>query len=121
MSEPTEAARTQSRVLTLYLASVVLGLVVIGLLVGYVIRLGPLVGPGVETSFGLALAGLLLTAALLFHIADRVYRVWPLGRRVAPGFPGRISDEGYAVALRVVVLVAAAGAVAYILGGLIAS
>lgn len=118
---PRGSDTAASRVIGLYLASVLLGLVVIGLLVGYVIRLGPLTGPGVESSFGLALAGLLLTGALLFHIADRVYRVWPLGRRFAPSDPGHVREEGYALALRVIVVVAAAGAIAYVLGGLIAS
>ncbi len=124
MSEATPEAvavvRVRDRVLNLYTAITILMVIVIGLLVLYSIRLGPLVGPGVEQSFGFALAIMFLAAALVIHVIDRAYRAWPAGRSYPPAFPGIITDRGIANALKVVVLVAAAGAVAYIMATVIA-
>jgi hypothetical protein len=113
--------RLQHRVLNLYTAVMLLMLVTIGLLVVYALRLGPLIGPGVESSFGLDLALLFISSAILVHIVDQTYRVWPLGRSVLPAFPGLLTDRGYANALRVLVLVAAAVAIAYVFATVLTS
>jgi hypothetical protein len=119
---PSEfVTRVQHRVLNFYAAIMILMLALIGLLVVYSIRLGPLLGPGVEQSFGIALALLFLSAALLAHVIDRVYRVWPTGRSLTPMFPGFITDRGLANALKVVVLVCAAAAIAYVIATLLVS
>jgi hypothetical protein len=114
-------ARAQNRVLNLYAAVLLLMLVTIALLVVYCIQLGPLVGPGVENSFGLAVALLFLCAALVTHIVDRTYRVWPEGRGVRPMFPGFITDRGLANALTILVLVGAGIGIAYLIATLIVS
>lgn len=114
-------ARVQDRVLNLYAAVTLLMLVAIGLLIVYSIQLGPLVGPGVESSFGFAVALLFLCAALIAHVVDRTYRAWPEGRGVRPAFPGLLTDRGLVNGLKVLVLVAAAAAVAYVLATLITS
>jgi hypothetical protein len=112
-------ARLQARQYRLY--SVVTGLLVaaIAILALYSIRLGPLVGPGVESSFGFALAIMFVSAAVIFHIVDRVYREFPWGRRVHPPSPAALTDRDVANFLFVVVLLGTLGAVAYILGSLI--
>jgi hypothetical protein len=109
------------RTLALYAVIVVVSLGAILALVGYSLRLGPLVGPGVEESFGFALALMFLFGALLFHVADRTYRVWPLGRRIRPAVPAPVATADYALFLRVLIVVVALAAMAYILGSLIAS
>jgi hypothetical protein len=111
--------RLRARVLSLYFAITVLCLLGIGVLAVYAIELGPLVGPGVEESFGLAAAMMFLFAALLVHLLDRTYREWPLGRRVHPLPPQVITDERIAGSLRIVVVVAAAALVAYVLAGVL--
>lgn len=111
--------RTQHRVLNLYAAVTLLMLGAIGLLIVYAIRLGPLVGPGVESSFGFAVALLFLCSALIVHVVDRAYRVWPEGRGVRPAFPGFLTDRGLANGLQVLVLVAAAAAIAYVIATLL--
>lgn len=118
MSE-ADVRRVAERVLNLYLAVVAISIVGILALVAYSIKLGPLTGPGVEESFGLALALMFLFSALLLHVLDRTYRVWPLGRRVAPEFPGPVSEAGYALFLKVIVVAAAGIGIAYVLGTLI--
>ena len=121
MSEPEAdpEAMALSRVLALYETIAVLMLVTIGLLVVYAIHLGPLVGPGVESSFGLAVGLMFLGSALLVHLVDRVYRVWPAGRRIFPTAPGPVTDRAIATFLRVAILVTAGGAVAYVLWTLV--
>jgi hypothetical protein len=114
-------ARTQHRVLNLYAAVILLMLGAIGLLVVYSIQLGPLVGPGVESSFGIAVALLFLCSALIAHLVDRTYRVWPVGRGVRPAFPGLITERGIANGLKVLVLVAAGAAIAYLIATLLTS
>lgn len=113
--------RAQHRVLNLYGAIVILMLLAIAVLTVYCLRLGPLVGPGVEDSFGLAVALLFLCGAVIVHVVDYAYRVWPEGRGVRPAFPGFITDRGLANALKILVLVAAGAAVAYLFATLITS
>ena len=98
------------------------GLMLLGILVliVYTVRLGPLTSPGAEQSFGYALALMLMMAAMVAHLMDRTYRVWPLGRRFRPSDPGYVSLASQTGFVMVVVVVAAAAAIAYILGGLIA-
>jgi hypothetical protein len=111
--------RVQHRVLNLYAAIMILMLAVIAVLIVYAIRLGPLIGPGVEESFGFAVALLFLCAALLVHVVDRVYRVWPMGRGTPTMFPGFITARGTANALTILVIVCAGAAIAYIVATLI--
>lgn len=111
--------RAEHRVLNVYAAIMLLMLVVIGLLIVYAIRLGPLLGPGVEESFGLAVALLFLCGALVVHVVDRVYRVWPMGRSIPTMFPGFITARGMANLVKVLIIVCAAAAVAYVLATLI--
>ena len=126
MSSPTALStdfvtRTQHRELNLYAAILILMLLVIAVLVVYAIRLGPLIGPGVEESFGLAVSLLFLCAAMITHVVDRVYRVWPFGRYVTPVFPGFITARGSANLLKVLVIVCAGAAIAYVIATLITS
>jgi hypothetical protein len=113
--------REQHRVLNLYGAIIVLMLALIGLLIVYTLRLGPLVGPGVEESFGFAVAMLFLSGALVAHVIDRVYREWPFGRNVHPVFPGFITDRGLANGLKILVFVCAAAAIAYVIATVLTS
>ena len=114
-----ELRRLQRRVLTLYSWAAGLSLVAIFLLGAYAIRLGALVGPGVESSFGIAVALMMLFGALVVHLVDRVYREWPLGRKFEPTWAVPVSDAMIATFLRSLVFAAAAGAVAYVLWGLV--
>ena len=116
---PSPADAAQASVLRIYQATSVVMLLLIAGLSLYCYRLGPLVGPGVEESFGLAVAMMFLFSALLVHVLDRTYREWPLGRRVHPGPPTTLTDERVAFALRVVVVVAAALLIAYVLAGVL--
>jgi hypothetical protein len=118
-----DLGRASMQVRTLRLYAVIGGLMVAGILglVAYSIALGPLVGPGVESSFGLAVALMFLQATVLVHLVDRVYRVYPFGRRVRPAPPPPLTDRDIAWFLRVLVIVAAVGALSYILGSLIAT
>jgi hypothetical protein len=113
--------REQHRVLNLYAAIMLLMLAGIALLIVYSIRLGPLVGPGVEQSFGFAVALLFLCGALVAHVIDRVYREWPFGRNVRSRFPGFITDRGLANALKILVIVGAGAAIAYVIATLLTS
>jgi hypothetical protein len=124
LSEPAgptgeEFVRWRSRALTLYTWAGALSVIGIFLLAGYAIRLGPLVGPGVEDSFGLAVAVMFLLGALLVHLADRVYREWPFGRRIRPEHPAPVTDRSIATFVAWMVLVAGASAVAYVVWGLL--
>jgi hypothetical protein len=116
---PGALAALRSRLLSIYSAVAGLSIFTILLLAAYVVHLGPLVGPGVESSFGLAAGLMFLEGALLVHIADRVYREWPLGRRVSAEWAGPVTDRDLARFLMVVTFAAALGAVAYIFWGIL--
>lgn len=127
MSEPAAAdpeavqlRAARERVLDLYLVVDVLMVLGIAVLTVYAVRLGPLTGPGVEQSFGYAVALMFLMAALMVHTVDHTYRVWPLGRRFQPTPPGPVTEAGEARFVKILIVVIAAAAIAYILGGLIA-
>lgn len=111
--------RAQHRVLNLYAATIALMLGTIGLLVVYCIRLGPLVGPGVEQSFGIAVALLFLCATLMVHIVDRTYRVWPEGRSIRPTFPGFFTDRGLGNAIKILIIVGAGATIAWLIAMLL--
>lgn len=120
LSPEVDLARVRARVLDLYTAVTVLMLLGIAVLIGYVVHLGTLTPPGVQESFGLALALMFLMAAMVAHVVDRTYRVWPLGRRFRPTAPGAVTPEAEVRFVKLLVLVLAAAAIAYVLGGLIA-
>ena len=123
MSSPppsSEVRRLRNRLLDLYTAVTVLMLLGIGVLIVYAFRIGPLTSPGAEQSFGYAVALMFLMGAVIFHLVDRTYRVWPFGRRVRPSWPGYVTLEGEIRFFKVLIVVAAAASIAYILGGLIA-
>lgn len=139
-SEEQNLREIRRRTVNLYDGVTFLMLIGIGALVGYVIwfadpispllcaaqggttcapAINPLTTPGGEQSFGLALALMFLMVALIFHIVDRTYRVWPLGRRLTPPVPGPITADSTARFLRIVLVLAAAATCSYLLGGLI--
>ncbi len=124
MSDPepptAEVRQIRNRLLDLYTAATALLLIGIGVLIVYSIRLGSLTSPGAQQSFGYALALMFLMAAVIVHFVDRIYRVWPFGRRIRPAWPGYVSVEGEVRFLKVLILVVAGAAIAYVLGGLIA-
>jgi hypothetical protein len=109
----------QERTLTLYTAVTVLMLLGIAVLALYVIRLGPVLGPGAQESLGLALALMSLMAAVIFHVVDRTYRAWPLGRRITPTNPGPVTVQAQVRFLKVLIFVLAVAAIAYVIGGLL--
>jgi hypothetical protein len=117
--ERAELRRLRRRILDLYDAVTVLMLIGIGVLVVYCILLGPLTTPGAEESFGLAVALMFLMSAMIVHLVDRTYRVWPLGRRVAPPTPGPVTARDQARFLMALIVVIAIGAGAYIIAGLL--
>ena len=121
-SDVERATRLQlrRRILDLYDAVTVLMLLGILVLIVYSIRLGPLTTPGAEQSFGYALALMFLMSAVIVHLVDRTYRVWPLGRRIVPTPPGPVTVDAEVRFLKIVIVVAAAASIAYLLGGLIA-
>ena len=119
VDESVAYVRARDRTMTLYLSATILSLLGIGVLSVYVLQLGPLVGPGVEQSFGFATALMFLFGALIVHLVDRSYRVWPLGRRVHPPNPGAVTDQAWRNLLAVVVLVAAGASIAYIIAGVL--
>ncbi|MGD0587280.1 MAG: hypothetical protein ABSA63_00575 [Thermoplasmata archaeon] len=123
MSSPplsSEVRRLRNRLLDLYTAVTVLMLLGIGVLIVYAFRIGPLTSPGAEQSFGYAVALMFLMGAVVFHLVDRTYRTWPFGRRVRPTWPGYVTLEGEIRFFKILIVVAAAASIAYILGGLIA-
>ena len=125
MSSPPDPAevefrRLRRRVLDLYDAVTWLMLIGIGVLIVYVIELGPLTSPGVQESFGLAVALMFLMSALIVHLVDRTYRVWPLGRRVHPTPPGPVTVADQVRFFQVLIVVIAGAAIAYVLGSLLA-
>jgi hypothetical protein len=107
------------RTLDVYAAVTLLMLVGIAGLVAYAVRLGPLTSPGTERSFGFALALMALMGAVIFHLADRTYRVWPLGRRVRPTPPGPVTVEGWIRFLQVLIVAIAVAAIAYLVAELV--
>jgi hypothetical protein len=117
---PAEIRRLRNRLLDLYTAVTVLMLLGIGVLIVYAIRLGPLTTPGAEQSFGYAVALMFLMGAVIFHVVDRTYRTWPLGRRVEPKWPGYVTVDAEVRFFKILIVVAAGAAIAYVLGGLIA-
>lgn len=122
MSDPAdvELADFRRRTLDLYAAITLLMLLGIGVLIVYAIRLGPLTSPGAEQSFGFAVALMSLMGAVIFHIADRTYRVWPLGRRFRPSRPTLLGVHDWIRFLKVLVVVLAAAAIAYLVGSVLA-
>ena len=117
---PAEVRRFRNRLLDIYTAVTVLMLLGIVVPIVYAIRLGPLTSPGAEQSFGYAVALMFVMGAVIFHVVDRTYRVWPLGRRIQPAWPGYVTVESEIRFFKILIVVAAAAAIAYILGGLIA-
>ena len=123
MSSPPSSAelrRLRNRLLDLYTAITGLMLLGIAVLIVYAIELGPLTSPGAEQSFGYAVALMFLMGAVVFHLVDRMYRVWPFGRRFRPAWPGYVTLEGEIRFFKILIVIAAGAAIAYILGGLIA-
>jgi hypothetical protein len=118
---PAELARARSRILSMYFSVVAISILAIAVLIAYIVSLGALVGPGVESSLGFALALLFLLAALLVHLLDRAYREWPLGRRVHPTAPGSLSAASMVTVVRWVVVAAAAAIIIYLLATLLTS
>lgn len=110
-----EVAEIRRRVLNTYDAITALMLLGIAILTLYVIEIGPLTSPGAQESFGLALSLMFIMGAVLFHIIDKTYRAWPLGRHFAPSVPEPISDQTVARFLRILTVVAAGAAIAYLL------
>jgi type IV secretory pathway TrbL component len=111
-----DAART---VLKLYQAITVLLLLGIAGLFVYVVKLGPLLGTGVESSFGLAVAAMFVMGALLAHLADVTYRAWPLGRRFRPATPQAVSARETATWVSWFIVLAAVAGGAYIVAQLL--
>ena len=113
-----EYVRLRRRLLDLYDGVTYLMLLGIAILIVYCIRLGSLTSPGAQESFGLAVGLMFLMAALIVHLVDRTYRVWPLGRRFAPTPPGPVTARSQARFLAVLTFVVAAAAIAYVIGSL---
>jgi hypothetical protein len=111
-----DAART---VLKLYRAITVLLLLGVAGLFVYVVRLGPLIGTGAESSFGLAVAVMFVMGALLAHIADVTYRSWPLGRRYRPAVPPAATAKEAASWVSWLIVLAAVAGAAYVLAQLL--
>jgi hypothetical protein len=109
--------RLRRQVLNLYDAVTYLMLFGIAVLVVYsAVLIGPLSSPGAQQSFGYALALMFLMSALIVHLVDRTYRVWPLGRRMTPTNPGPVTVEAQARFVKIVIVVAAGAAIAYLIG-----
>ncbi len=118
MSEPDDTpdlAAIRRRTIDLYDTVTLLMLFGIAVLIVCAIQIGPLTSPGAQESFGLALSLMFLMGAVLFHIVDRTYRVWPLGRRITPRDPGPVTNVAVARTLRIVVVVAAGASIAYLI------
>lgn len=107
------------RVLNVYDGITALCMLGIAIMIIYVIKVGPLTSPGAQESFGLALSMMFLLGALLFHIVDRTYRTWPLGRRFSPTPPGPVTGWDIARFLRVFTVVVAGAAIAYLIASML--
>jgi hypothetical protein len=118
-SARVEYLRLRRKVIDLYDAVTFLMLIGIGVLVVYCFELGPLTSPGAQESFGLAVGLMFLMAALMIHLVDRMYRVWPLGRRLTPTPPGPVTVHSQARFLAILIFVIALAACAYVVGGLL--
>ncbi len=120
MSSPTPSLRElRRRTLNLYDAVTFLMLLGIGVLIVYCLRLGSLAGPGAQQSFGYAISLMALMGAVIVHLVDRTYRVWPLGRRITPVPPGYVSVQSQANFVRALIVIATVAAVAYLVGALL--
>ena len=116
---PSPADAAQASVLRIYQATSVVMLLLIAGLSLYCYRLGPLVGPGVEESFGLAVAMMFLAGAVVIHLIDRTYRVWPLGRRVVPAVPAPVTDRSIARGLQFLLVLLVTAGIAYVIATLL--
>lgn len=122
---PAQFLEIRNRALRFYGAVVGLVLVGIAVLATYAISvgmgfMGPGLGsPGGQQSFGFAVALSLMFGALLFHVIDRLYRAWPLGRHVTPTAPRPLTIESQILLVKVIVVVAAAAGIGWILAGLL--
>lgn len=112
-------AALQRRALRRYTTAVLLLLLGIALLLAYASRLGPLNDPNAERSFGLAVSGMAILGAVIFHLADRAYRIWPIGPRGRPTPPAPMTMESWARLLKVLIVVIAIAGIAYIIGILV--
>jgi hypothetical protein len=120
LSDPSpDIEVVRDRLINLYLGVSLLMLVGIGVLVFYCVTLPSLTAPGPQQSFGLAISLMALMGAVVSHLLDRAYRLWPLGRRVVPRTPGYVSVQAQANFVRIVILVAAGAAIAYLIAGLL--
>ncbi|HTW77212.1 MAG TPA: hypothetical protein VMG14_05545 [Thermoplasmata archaeon] len=114
-----ELRRVRRRVVDLYDAITILMLIGIAVLIYYAaVLVGPLSSPGAQQSFGYAVALMFIMSALIVHLIDRAYRVWPLGRRISPPAPGPVTAAAQARFVKVLIVVIAGAAIAYLLAGL---
>ena len=116
----SDLAALRKRTLDRHAAVTLLMLLGIAVLMVYAIRLGPTTGPGAERSFGLAVSLMALMGAVILHLADRTYRVWPLGRRFRPTPPAPMTLESWVLFLKVLIVVFALAGIAAILAQLLA-
>ena len=122
MTEAERAAEfARIRLATLRYHFAILGLMLVGLvgLAVYTLQLGPITGPGVESSFGIAAGLMLIMGAMIVHVVERTYRLYPLGRKTATAAPPPVTEGDLVTFVKVLVVLIAAAAVAYILGSLI--
>jgi len=117
--QDADLASLRRRTLDLYLVVTLLMLVGIAVLITYATHLGPLTSPGAERSFGFAVSLMAIMGAVIVHLADRTYRVWPLGRRFRPTPPGPITLESWVRFLKVLIAVIAIAGLAYIVAELV--
>jgi hypothetical protein len=108
--------RLRQRVLDLYDAVTFLMLIGIAVLLVYAaVLVGPLTSPGAQQSFGYAVALMFLMSAMIVHLVDRAYRVWPLGRRIVPDAPGPVTVAAQARFFKILIVVLAGAGIAYFL------
>ena len=119
--ERIEAHRAAAARSTLVLYQTITVLMLLGIagLALYAFKLGTLVGPGVESSFGYAVAAMFLMGALLGHIADRTYREWPLGRKFRPSTPRPVTPRRAAWFVSWIVVVAAIAGAGFVIAQLL--
>jgi hypothetical protein len=118
---PEEFRRIRRRALDL--TTVTVGVMVVGIVIlalYTIVLVGSLTSPGAQESLGLALALAFIMAAVASHEVDRLYRLWPMGRRVHPVAPGPVTVADQTRFLKALVLILTAAAIAYLLGALIA-